>query len=126
MADLAERSLTEQVIGAAIEVHRTLGPGLLESVYEACLCRELLHRDIPFESQVPISVAYRDVRLDQGFRIDILVSNVLVIEIKATEHLLALHHAQILTYLRLGGFRFGLLMNFNTVRLTEGLRRFVR
>ncbi len=126
MADLAERALTEQVIGAAIEVHRTLGPGLLESVYEACLCRELLHRDIPFESQVPISVAYRDVRLDQGFRIDILVSNVLVIEIKATEHLLALHHAQILTYLRLGGFRFGLLMNFNTVRLTEGLRRFVR
>jgi GxxExxY protein len=123
---VTDHALTEQVIGAAIEVHRALGPGLLESVYEACLCRELLHRGLPFESQVPISVVYRDVRLEHGFRIDVLVETTLLIEIKAVERLLPLHEAQILTYLRLGGFRLGLLMNFNAVRLTDGLRRFSR
>jgi GxxExxY protein len=119
-----ERSLTDQVIGCAIEVHRVLGPGLLESVYEACLCRELRHHGIPHESQVPVPVVYRDIRLDQGYRIDIVVDSSLLIEVKAVETLRAVHEAQLLTYLRLGGFRLGLLMNFNGVRLTDGLKRY--
>lgn len=117
--------LTEQVIGRAIEVHRQLGPGLLESVYEEALCFEFTDAGIAFQRQVPIPVVYRDVRLEAGFRADVLVENSLLIEVKSVEALSRLHQAQMLTYLRLSGHRIGLLLNFNALRLRDGLRRFV-
>jgi GxxExxY protein len=104
--------LTETVIGAAIEVHRGLGPGLLESAYELCLCRELTLREIPFERQRPIAVEYKGVKLDAGYRADLLVDNRLVLELKAVEALLPINDAQMLTYLRLGGWQVGLIINF--------------
>lgn len=117
--------LTDRVIGLAIEVHRHLGPGLLESAYEECLSFELAQAGIEHRRQVPLPVVYKDVRFDCGYRIDIVVRRQLVIEIKATERILPVHEAQILTYLRLGGFKIALLLNFNTVVLKDGLRRFV-
>ena len=117
--------LAERTIGLAIEVHRTLGPGLLESVYEACLCQELSAAGVPFERQVPISVSYKGKRLDAGFRADIVIREELLVEIKSVETLLPLHQAQTLTYLRTGGFSRGLLVNFNTKLLKDGIRRFV-
>ena len=117
--------LTERVIGLAIAVHRELGPGLLESAYEECLSFELKHAGIPYARQVPLPVVYKDVRLDCGYRLDIVVRRELIIEIKAVEQLLPIHEAQILTYLRLSGIRLGLLMNFNTVVLKDGIRRFI-
>ena len=117
--------LTDRVIGLAIEVHRHLGPGLLESAYDECLSFEVAQAGIEHRRQVPLPVVYKDVRLDCGYRIDIVVRRQLVIEIKATERILPVHEAQILTYLRLGGFKLALLLNFNTVVLKDGLRRFV-
>jgi len=105
-------------------VHRELGPGLLESVYEECLCYELLRNGIEFARQLPVAVRYREVLLENGFRLDVLVHGSLVVEVKAGERNLPLHTAQILTYMRLGGFRVGLLMNFNSVKLADGVRRF--
>ena len=116
---------TPSIIGAAIEVHRTIGPGLLESVYEECLCSELRFRSIPFDRQVSLPLVYRDVRLDCGFRLDIVVDHSVVVELKAIEKLAPIHEAQMLTYLRLSGFSIGLLINFNHRTLREGLRRFV-
>lgn len=116
--------LTEQVIGAAIEVHRLLGPGLLESAYEECLAHELSLRKLAFERQKPLPVQYKGVRLDCGYRLDLVVEDRLVLELKAVEHLLPIHHAQVLTYLRLSGIKYGLLMNFHVPVLIEGLRRF--
>jgi len=118
-------ALSESVIGLAIDVHRHLGPGLLESAYEECLCFELLQKGIIHSRQVPLPVVYRDVRLDCGYRLDLVVDDRLVIEVKAVERLLPVHQAQMLTYLRLGNYKIGLLINFNSVQLKDGLRRFV-
>ena len=115
--------LTDRIIGFAIEVHRHLGPGLLESAYEECLCFKLNQTGIDFKRQVPLPVVYKSVRLDCGYRIDILVENHLILEIKAMERLLPIHEAQVLTYMRLSGARTGLLLNFNTPVLKDGIRR---
>lgn len=115
--------ITEQIIGAAIEVHRALGPGLLESAYEECLSHELALRGIPFERQRPLPVEYKGVKLDCGYRLDLLVNGLVVIEIKAVESLQRIHEAQLLTYLKIGGWKLGLLINFNVPVLKDGIRR---
>ena len=115
--------LTGAIIGAAMEVHRALGPGLLESTYEMCLCRELGIRGIPFARQVPIPVEYKGVKLDCGYRADIVVEGTILVEIKAVDSLLSIHDAQLLSYLKLGGWKIGLLINFNVEMLKNGLRR---
>ena len=115
--------LTDQIIGLAIEVHRHLGPGLLESAYEECLCYELKQNGIGFLRQFPLPVVYKSVRLDCGYRIDIIVENRLILELKANERLLPVHEAQVITYMRLSGMRTGLLLNFNTPVLKDGIRR---
>lgn len=117
--------LTEKVIGLAIEVHRNLGPGLLESVYEDCLRKELADAGVEFERQRSVPVAYKYVPLETGFRADIVIAHELVIEIKSVERLLPVHDAQVLTYLKLGGFPKGLLVNLNTKLLKDGIKRFV-
>ncbi|MGD1001645.1 MAG: GxxExxY protein [Candidatus Brocadiia bacterium] len=117
--------LTEKIIGAAIEVHRTLGPGLMESAYAECLCRELSLQGIPFEREKALPVEYKGVRLDCGYRLDLLVAGSVVVELKAVEELLPIHEAQLLTYLRLGGWKVGLLINFNVPVLTKGVKRMV-
>jgi GxxExxY protein len=116
-------ALTKQVIGAAIDVHRALGPGLLESTYELCLCRELNLRAIPFERERPIPVKYKGVKLDCGYRADLLVDGKVLVEIKAVDALAAINDAQLLTYLRLGGWQIGLIINFNVQLLKSGIRR---
>jgi len=113
------------VIGAAIEVHRVLGPGLLESAYEECLCHELSLRGIAFERQLALPVNYKGVKLDCGYRLDIVLPGKLVIEVKAVEALAPIHDAQLLTYLKLAGIRTGLLLNFNVPLLRDGIRRLV-
>jgi GxxExxY protein len=125
MTTLQGTALTERSIGFAIEVHRRLGPGLLESAYEECLCLELKQGAIDFARQVPVPVVYKDIKLDCGYRIDLVVQQELIIEIKAVEKVLPIHEAQVLTYLRLGGYKVGLLMNFNSLVLKDGLRRFM-
>jgi GxxExxY protein len=117
--------LTGAIIGAAIEVHKLLGPGLLESVYEECLAREFTVRDIPFARQKPMPVVYKDVKLECGYRMDFLVGGEVVVELKAIEGLAAIHEAIVLTYLRLSGCKVGLLINFNVRVLKDGIRRFV-
>jgi GxxExxY protein len=117
--------LTEKVIGLAIEVHRNLGPGLLESVYEECLCKELADAGIDFQRQKSIPVVYKDAPMETGFRADIVVGKELLIEVKAVERMLPVHEAQILTYLKFSGFSKGLLVNFNTKLLKDGIKRFV-
>jgi GxxExxY protein len=117
--------LTERIIGAAIEVQNTLGIGLLESAYEGCLYHELVLRGIPVERQVVLPVKYKGVQIDQGYRLDLLVANEVVVEVKAVEELLPRHSMQVLTYLRLGGWHLGLLINFHSFPLKEGLRRVV-
>lgn len=123
---LREPSLTGSVIGLALRVHRQLGPGLLESVYEEALCFELQEAGIRHERQVAVPIMYRSVQLPAGFRADVLVEDDLLLEIKSVESLSRLHEAQVLTYLRMTGRRTGLLLNFNTLVLKDGLRRFVR
>lgn len=115
--------VSEAIIGATIEVHRALGPGLPESTYEECLCRELALTNIAFERQRPLPVVYRGFRLDCGYRLDLLVADRVVVEIKAVDRLLPIHEAQLLTHLRLGGWHLGLLLNFNVPVLKEGIRR---
>ncbi|HAZ27435.1 TPA: GxxExxY protein [Candidatus Acetothermia bacterium] len=117
--------ITEAGIGAAIEVHQTLGPGLLESAYEECLCHELELRRVPFRRQGPLPASYKGVHLDCGYRLDVLVSERVVVGIKAVDHLLPIHEAQLLTYLRLGKWQVGLIINFNVPVLKEGIRRCV-
>ncbi len=117
--------ITQAVIGAAIEVHKALGPGLIESTYEECLARELTLREIPFERQRPLPVEYKGIHLDCGYRLDFLVENRVVVELKAIEAILPIHEAQLLTCLKLGGWSTGLLINFNVPVLTKGIRRFV-
>jgi GxxExxY protein len=120
-----DADLTERVIGLAIDVHRHLGPGLLESAYEECLCFELVQAGIDHRRQVPLPVVYKQVRLDCGYRMDIVAAHQLVIEIKSIDRVVPVHEAQLLTYLRLSGLKIGLLLNFNSVLLKDGLRRFV-
>lgn len=120
-----EDLLTEQIIGAAIEVHQTLGPGLLESAYESCLCHELSLRGMPFRRQVELPVRYKNVRLECGYKIDVLVQGLVVVELKAVESLQPVHDAQILTYLKLAQLSVGLLLNFHAPTLKQGLRRIV-
>jgi GxxExxY protein len=117
--------ITEEVIGAAIAVHRALGPGLLESAYEACLAYELVQRGLVVERQKSLPVTYRDVKVDCGYRIDLLVEESVVVELKAVEELGPVHEAQLLSYLKLSGCRVGLLINFNVKVLKQGIRRLV-
>lgn len=117
--------LTQDVIGSAIEVHRHLGPGLLESAYEECLCYELRQRNLSFQRQVPLYLAYKAVRLECAYRLDLVVEGSLIIELKTVERLLPIHDAQMLTYLKLSNIRTGLLLNFNTAVLKNGIRRLV-
>ena len=116
-------SLTGQVIGAAIEVHKALGPGLLESAYEECLCRELVLRKIPFERQKDLPIEYKGVNLECGYRLDLVVADKLILELKSCETLQPIHHAQLLTYLKLTGIKHGLLLNFNVPVLKDGIKR---
>jgi GxxExxY protein len=120
-----DNELTHQIIGAAIEVHRTLGPGLLESAYEECLAQELLLRGLRIERQKPIPVIHKDAKLECGYRIDPVVEGRVVVELKAIEALAPIHEAIMLTYLRLSGCRLGLLINFNVELLKDGIRRFI-
>ncbi len=113
------------VVDSAIAVHRTLGPGLLESVYEACLAEELRQRGLMVERQVGVPVTYGEARLEVGFRIDLLVEKCVVVEIKSIDALASIHMAQVLTYLRFSGYRLGYLINFNSTLLKNGLRRLV-
>ncbi|MCL4531053.1 MAG: GxxExxY protein [Chloroflexi bacterium] len=118
-------TLSREVIGAAIDVHKSLGPGLLESAYESCLCQELKIRGIPFERQVPLQIEYKGIKLEDVYRMDILVSGLIVLELKSIEKLEPIHVAQLLTYLRLSKIWLGLLINFNVPVLKNGIKRFV-
>ncbi len=116
---------SNDIIGACIEVHKTLGPGLLESTYEECLCRELSMRNLAFQRQVGLPVQYKGVKLDCGYRLDLIVEQSVIVELKSIESLLSIHEAQLLTYLKLSGLSIGLLVNFNETLLKNGLKRLV-
>lgn len=116
--------VTQKIIGAAIDVHRALGPGLLESAYEACLVYELTERGLRVEAQKPLALVYKAVTLDCGYRLDLLVDNEIVVEIKSVESILPIHRAQVISYLRLSGCKVGLLINFNVKLLKNGIERF--
>ena len=117
--------ITERVIGGAIQVHRTLGPGLLETAYEACLAFELAERGLNVARQVSLPIVYRDVKLECGYRLDLVVEDSVIVEVKAVDELAPIHEAQVLSYLKLSGLCVGLLINFNVVILKKGLRRIV-
>ncbi len=117
--------LSNQVIGCAIEVHRELGPGLLESTYEQCLAYELRQCGIDFKLQQALPVQYKGLRLDCGYRVDILVQETLILELKSVDVIMGIHQAQLLTYMKLSGIKIGLLMNFNVSNLKSGIKRFV-
>jgi GxxExxY protein len=125
LAPQANDLLTERIIGFAIEVHRQLGPGLLESAYEECLCYELRQGGLVFRRQVPLPVVHKAIRLDCGYPMDIVVEEKAVLELKTVERLIPVHDAQLLTYLKLSGLRVGLLLNFNSPVLKDGIRRLV-
>ena len=115
--------LSSRIIGAAIEVHKAIGPGLLESAYETCLCHELSLRSLNFEKQKPLSVRYKNVSLDAGYRLDVVVEGTIILELKACEQLEQIHKAQLLTYLQLSGLKLGLLLNFNVPVMRDGIVR---
>jgi GxxExxY protein len=117
--------LTQRIIEVAIDVHRELGPGLLESAYEECLCSELQRKSISFVRQVPLAITYKGIQLSCAYKMDLVVERKVLVELKALEHLLPIHNAQALTYLRLSGLKVALLMNFGNALLRDGLRRFV-
>lgn len=121
---LLDNELSGKVIGACVEVHRCVGPGLLESAYNACLARELSLRGLSYEQEKPLPVEYKGVGLEQAYRLDFVVEGRLILEVKAVERLLPIHEAQLITYLRLATIQVGLLVNFHTRRLTAGIRRF--
>jgi len=123
--DIEQDPVSTKVIGLAIEVHKHLGPGLLESTYEECLAFELRQHGIKFERQVPLPVLYKGIQLDCAYRMDLVVERYLIIEIKTVEQLLPIHQAQLLTYLKLSNLRFGLLLNFNVALLRDGIKRMV-
>ncbi len=116
-------SITEKIIGVAIEVHRSIGPGLLESAYRECLAREFLLRNISFEREVAVPVVYKDVHLECGYRVDFVIENLVALEVKSVDVLAKIHEAQLVTYLSLGGWKVGLLINFNELVLKTGIRR---
>tara|TARA_R110000868_G_scaffold59069_4_gene181470 strand:+ start:259 stop:636 length:378 start_codon:yes stop_codon:yes gene_type:complete len=118
-------NLTERIMGAAIEVHRTLGPGLLESAYQECLLFELKRLDLKVTKEIALPIIYKDIKLDYGYRIDLLVENKIVIELKTVETFTDVHFAQILTYMKLGNYPLGLLINFHTKLLKSGIKRFI-
>ena len=118
-------NLSSTIIGAAIEVHKALGPGLLESAYEECLCHELTLKDISFERQKPLPVEYKGTKLDCGYRLDIIVENTIILELKSCEKVEPIHKAQLLTYLKLSGLHLGLLLNFNMPVMRDGIVRVV-
>lgn len=120
---LRDEDLTHRIIGAAIEVHKQTGPGLLESTYEQCFCYELLERGVHCRAQVELPVVYRGVKLDCGYRVDVLVEERVVVELKAVEKITPIDEAQLMTYMRLGGFKTGLLINFNVLLLRDGIVR---
>jgi len=120
---LLEEELTQEIIGAAIEVHRVLGPGLLESAYEECLCHELSLRDLSFSRQVELPVVYKGIKLDCGYRMDMVVEGRVLLELKTVEKLAPIHEAQLLTYMRLSGIRVGLLINFHSAVLRNAIKR---
>lgn len=122
---MTENEISKKIIGAAIEVHKQLGPGLLESSYEICLAYELRQEGLSVITQVALPVVYKDVKLEAGYRIDILVENKVIIEIKAVDALADIHTAQLLTYLKLKNLKLGLLINFNSVRVIDGVKRIV-
>ena len=120
---LLHGELTGEIRSAAIEVHRTLGPGLLERAYEECLCEELRRRGLAFQRQLPLAISYKGRQLDCGFVVDLLVEEKVLLELKSVERVLPVHEAQLLTYLKLTGVRVGLLINFNTEKLVDGITR---
>ena len=122
---MEQNQLTETIIGCGIRVHKALGPGMLESVYRQCLSYELRKNGLAVEEEKPMPVIYDDIRLNQGYRLDLLVENTVVIELKTAEAFTEVHQAQVLTYMRLGGFPLGLLMNFYVSALKNGIKRFV-
>jgi GxxExxY protein len=124
-AGMELNKITEDIIGAAMDVHKAIGPGLLESAYEECLCHELQLRNLRFQRQVSLPVKYKNVRLDCGYRIDILVAGAVIVELKAIERIEPIHKAQILTYLKLSECSVGLLINFNVPVLNSGIQRIV-
>lgn len=118
-------NLSGQIIGAAIEVHRNLGPGLLESAYEECLAYELRQKKLSYERQKELPIVYKDLKLEYGYKLDLLVENSIIVEIKSVEKIAPVHTAQILTYMRLANIKIGLLINFNATVLKNGIKRFV-
>ena len=117
--------LSSNIIGGAIEVHKTLGPGLLESTYEECLCYELSLRGLSFEKQKPLAVSYKGIKLDCGYKLDVVVDNLIILELKSCKKIEPIHKAQLLTYLKLSGLNLGLLLNFNTTVMRDGIVRIV-
>ena len=122
---MSENEISSKIIGAAIEVHKQLGPGLLESTYETCLAYELKQLGLDVKQQIALPVVYKEVKLDAGYRIDLLIENKVIVEIKSVEALADIHTAQLLTYLKLKDLKLGLLINFNSVRVVDGLKRIV-
>ncbi len=122
---IQDNKITESIIAAAIEVHQALGPGLLESAYQACLAREFSLREIAFEQQRPLPVRYKGLLLDCGYRLDFVIEDKVIVELKAIEALHPIHQAQLLTYLKLTGYRIGLLINFHVALLKNGIKRMV-
>lgn len=123
--DTSKDPLTGKIIGAAIEVHRNLGPGLLESVYEHCLCYELSQLGLAFVRQAPMPVKYKDILIDAGFKIDILVENQVILELKVCDTISPIHEAQLLSYMKLAKVQRGLLLNFNVLLMKDGIKRYV-
>ncbi|WKD86296.1 hypothetical protein KCTC32516_01666 [Polaribacter huanghezhanensis] len=122
---MSENEISKIILGKAIEVHRTLGPGLLESAYQECLYYELINEGLTVEKEKALPIVYKEIKLDHGYRIDLLIENKVVIELKTVEFLTDVHTAQILTYMKLGNYKLGLLLNFNVKLLKEGIKRFI-
>ncbi len=122
---MIENEITEKIIGCAIEVHKQLGPGLLESAYEECLYYELLSNGLDVKKQLALPLVYKDIKLDAGYRIDLLVENKVIVEIKSVEAIAEIHKAQLMTYMKLSKIRIGLLLNFNVLRLKDGIVRWI-
>ena len=120
-----ENEISEKIIGCAIEVHKALGPGLLESAYEECLFHEIRQTGLKVEKQKPLPLIYKEVKLEVGYRLDLIVENKVIIEVKSVEALNDIHTAQVLTYLKISGCKLGLLMNFNVLRVKDGIKRLV-
>jgi len=122
---MTENEISSIVLGKSIEVHKQLGPGLLESAYQECLYYELINEGLKVEKEKALPIVYKEIKLDHGYRIDLLIENIVVIELKTVEFLTDVHTAQILTYMKLGNYRLGLLLNFNVKLLKEGIKRFI-